>query len=102
MEFKKWLELKGEWPLNSSCLLANWWADEESGQSQNPNKRINQIRNEDFKKWLDESQPALDKMKKTDIHEQLMKRKPELWVSGFPGWWKEQDICKKKPGRKPG
>jgi hypothetical protein len=104
---------KSEWDngLGGIYMLEDVYAVEDYCKMEEPEaeamkltqkKTKDQKRNDDFNKWITETNIDLDSMTKTKIHEQLKRRDSVLWTSGFAGWWKVQDIYKKKPGRKAG
>ena len=67
-------------------------------------------RDNDFKAWINETNPSLDDMKIADIQKALIARDKEykardnqykqLFTSGFKDWWKQQTIHKGRAGRK--
>jgi hypothetical protein len=63
-----------------------------------------QLRNDDFKTWVETEKPVLDEITKPQIHEHLKVRNPQLWsyigTDGFNSWWEQQNIHKAKRGRK--
>ena len=71
-------------------------------EQQAKSKSKNQLRDDDFNKWVSEAQPSLSDMTKLQIHRTLIARNNRLWRSGFDDWWKVQVIYKGQPGRKPG
>jgi hypothetical protein len=54
----------------------------------------------DFRNWIAKVKPNLEDMTWKEIHAELKTRNSGLWASGFPDWKKNQNIHKKKPGRK--
>jgi len=59
-----------------------------------------EIKNQAFKKWIDEHNPDTENMKKGQIQEELMIIDSSLWASGFDGWWRQQNFITGKKGRK--
>jgi hypothetical protein len=100
-EFKRFLLSQGQWPV--AGLLANWWPDEiPIDEIQTVAKSKNQQRDDDFINWKESTKLNLDAMTKEEIHQELIKRNPTLWTSGFNDWVRVTKLYEGKPGRKKG
>lgn len=85
-------------PLVSSKEIKSF----ETSLSLEKNKNIGtyQIKNQAFKKWLDECNQNTESMTKAQIHSELKLIDSSLWASGFDDWWRQQSFIRGKPGRK--
>ena len=112
-EFKKQTETPFAWLqwFNTIGLLGAapkalivWFEQKTAlvGNTKERNKSKNDYRNEDFKQWLNEAKPDLEKRTKQEIHNQLIERNSQLWASGFDDWVKVTTLYKGKSGRPKG
>lgn len=114
VQFRDWLISYDE-ELPKDCLLANWWKNKSFDQANDPTessqsessvnkkrKLKHEQRDEDFKEYLKEKGTDFDinKLKKSEIQEDLKSRNKNLWTFDFDGWCKYTKLYSGKRGRK--
>ena len=67
-------------------------------------KSKNELRDNDFKQWLDKTEPKpdLEGMTKKELHNILIQRNGRLWRPDFNGWVKFTELYQGESGRRKG
>lgn len=98
-DFFAWLQ-SVNMVLPKDCLILKWHLKIDGSETkQSCEGLINERRNKDFERWIEEEKPDINKMKWPEIQSALRERDENLWGKGFRDWKKQQSIIKKPGGR---